>query len=170
MTVKKRVLWVLLAAAIIVIVVVAGQTMDSLIGSVWHLTHSSELQYGNARINVPLGWFPLMRKGSLAMVKYPKDGSVITFTNETRHISHDPKEAMESIGRIFHSADKIVLEGSEGIKITTQLQEDTKPYSILITIPSQNLTISYLGPQENIGSFNKILEGLTFVKPERISG
>lgn len=168
MRVKKRVFWVVLAAAIIVIAVVAGQNMDTLIGSVWHLTHSSELQYGNARINVPVGWFPLMRKASLAMVKYPKDGSVITFTNETRHIRLDPKEAMESIGRIFHSVDKIVLKGGEGIKITSQLQEDTKPYSILITIPSQNLTISYLGPQKNIGSFDKILEGLTFVKPATV--
>lgn len=165
---KKRVLFAILIAAFISIVYVAGENMDFLIGSFWHLTHSSELQYGNARINVPLGWFPLMRKGSLAMVRYPKDGTVITFTSETTEISRDAKEAMESIGRIFHSTDKIVLKGSEGITITSQLQEDTKPYSILITIPSQNLTVSYLGPQENIGSFNKILEGLTFVKPATI--
>lgn len=168
MIIKRRLIPILVGALIIIVALVVGQNIDFLIGSFWHLTHSSELQYGNARINVPLGWFPLMRKGSLAMVRYPKDGTVITFTSETTEISRDAKEAMESIGRIFHSTDKIVLKGSEGITITSQLQEDTKPYSILITIPSQNLTISYLGPQENIGSFNKILEGLTFVKPATI--
>lgn len=155
---------VLLVAVVVVIVFIAGQHMDFLIGTFWHISHSSKVEYGNVKINVPLGWFPLEREGSLALNKYPKDGTVVLFTNETKHFRRDPKEAVESIGHIFDEAKKVSISGNEGLRITSHVEGGATPYLVFVTLPAQGLTVTYHGSSQGIAAFDSILKGLSFVE------
>lgn len=153
---------ILVACIILILAIAAAANMDFLFGTAWHLTHSPTIHYGNSKIVVPKGWFPFERKGSLVLAKYPSDSSIIIFTIEKVPMTRDPKEAMESIGRSFVSAEKFLLDRTEGLKIVTIVQKDR--YVVDVLIPDRSLSISYQGLNQNLPAFDRILEGVTFVK------
>jgi len=160
---KRRVIRIAGLIVLTIITILAVKNMRFLRGSLWHLTHSSEVRYNNVKVKIPPGWFPVNRRGRLALVKYSiKDGSLIILTSERVEINLDPKEVMESIGRSFKITkitEDYLIDGKKALRIASVLADGR--YAIDIFMPEQNLSISYSGPQHNIVDFNRIIEGVT---------
>jgi len=161
---KPSRLELILSSFIVVIGILAFINMDFIIGSFWHATHSSQVLFKPVKVKVPFGWLPIEKKASLSLVKYPKDGSVITVTKERVEIARDPKEAIESIGWTFMDAEDYFVDDTKGIRITSRLPGGE--YDIGILLPERELSISYLGPEKNIPAFDDIVAEITFIKSQ----
>lgn len=160
---KRRVIRIAGLIVLVMMAILVVRNMGFLIGSLWHLTHSSEVRYHNVKIKIPLGWLPKSRQGSLGLYKYSnEDGSLIILTSERVEIKRDPKEAVESIGRSFKSTEDYLIDGKKALRVTSVLPDGR--YAINIIVFEQNLSISYYGPQHNIVDFNRIMEGVTITE------
>jgi len=148
------------------LLVVGAKNLDSVMGVFWHLTHSSDLRYANVQIRVTKGWLPWYRRGSLILVRYPDTDSSthIALDQKPVDFGQSPKDHMEKAGRIFDGAEKVTIDGIDGLRVTAHIPNDTRPYLIIISFPSQNISLTYLGSKENIVMFDDFIEGLTFVK------
>jgi len=120
------------------------------------------------QIHVDKGWLPWHMHGSLTFGRYPDTDSSPTIVLDQKPVDfgQSPKDHMEKAGRVFDGAEKVTIDGIDGLRVTAHIPNDTRPYLIIISFPSQNISLTYLGTKENIVMFDSFIEGLTFDKAE----
>ena len=160
---KRFYIWLFISCFFLI---VCARNLDTILGVFWHLTHSSELQYRNVQIRVERGWLPLHIEEYLSLGRYPRTETSPTITLDRRPVNvvRDFKERAGKVGRVFDGVQEVIVDGVEGIRVTTHRPNDATPYLVLIDFPSRDLSIAYQGTKEDIVVFDSFLTKVKFIE------
>jgi hypothetical protein len=134
--------------------------------SMMYFQNPKEIKFSGMSIIVPFRYTRVQDKDNLTLLCFPKGRGVIFFNNEylsKERFDNEFKKAQHEMHYELISEGEIIIDNEKGYFFTGSKKTNPSEYKEYLTIPTRNITASFLGDKKYSLNFWKIVKQIHFI-------